>query len=366
MNALLRCLACVLTTFAAIAPVSAQTPAERREDPLQLDAAAIKEAGIVVDTLRPRAMNDLIVAPGEVKADAYSTVLVSSRIAAHVVARRAKLGDVVAAGAPLVELSGVEVAETQGQLIVASQDWQRVSALGPQAVSARRYNEALVARDQARAKLRAYGLSEGQIARVVKRGSSAADGRFELLAPHAGRVTTDDFLVGQRVEPGQTLFTIVTESTVWVEAHLPPAAARDVKQGDAVTVSAHGTDLPGSVLQRSHQTDETTRTVAIRIRVDNRKDLLHPGELVESRIAVGLATEQLAVPAEAVLLMQNQPTVFVRRGAAGPFEAVPVDTGATRNGWTPIRQGLRAGDSYVSKGAFALKARILRSQLGED
>ena len=359
MNASLR-YALVLIAACFVAPVDAG------DDPLQLDAAAIKDAGIVVDTLRPHAMKDLIVAPGEVKVDAYSTVLVSPRIAAQVVARRAKLGDVVAAGTPLVELSGVEVAETQGQLIVASQDWQRVSALGPQAVSARRYNEALVARDQARAKLRAYGLSEGQIARVIKRGSSAADGSFELLAPHAGRVTTDDFLVGQRVEPGQTLFTLVTEDSVWVEARLPPAAAKDVKEGDAATVSAHGTELPGTVLQRSHQTDETTRTVAIRIRVDNRRDLLHPGELVESRIAVGLASGQLAVPAEAVLLLQDQPTVFVRRGPAGRFEAVPVETDATRNGWTPIRNGLRAGDTYVSKGAFALKARILRSKLGED
>lgn len=366
MNTSFRYLTHALVALAVVAPSYAQAPAESREHPLQLDAVAIKEAGIVVDTLRPRAMSDLIVAPGEVKVDAYSTVLVSPRVAAQVVARRAKLGDIVAVGAPLVELSAVEVAETQGQLIVASQDWQRVSALGPQAVSARRYNEALVARDQARAKLRAYGLSEGQIERVVKRGSSAADGRFELLATHGGRVTTDDFLVGQRVEPGQTLFTLVTEDTVWVEAQLPPAAAKDVRQGDAAIVSAHGTELPGSVLQRSHQTDETTRTVAIRIRVDNRKDLLHPGELVETRIAVGAATGQLAVPAEAVLLMQNQPTVFVRRGPPGRFEAVPVETGATRDGWTPVRQGLRAGDAYVSKGAFALKARFLRSQLGED
>jgi cobalt-zinc-cadmium efflux system membrane fusion protein len=349
-----------------LAPAHAQAPVEKRDDPLTFDEAAIKEAGIVVDTLRPRAMNDLIVAPGEVKVDAYSTELVSPRIAAQVVARRAKLGDVVAAGTPLVELSGVEVAETQGQLIVASQDWQRVSALGPQAVSARRYNEALVARDQARAKLRAFGLSEGQIARVVKRGSSAADGRFELLAPRAGRITTDDFLVGQRVEPGQTLFTLVTEDSVWVEARLPPAAAKSVKRGDTVTVGAHGTELPGKVLQRSHQTDETTRTVAVRIQVDNRDDLLHPGELVESRIAIGLPTQRLAVPSEAVLLLQDQPTVFVRRGATGRFDAVAVETDATVNGWTPIRQGLRAGDTYVSKGAFALKARLLRSQLGEE
>lgn len=335
-------------------------------NPLILDAKAIKTAGIVVDTLAIHTVSDEVKAPGEVKVDAYSTVLVSPRVPSQVVARKAKLGDVVAAGAPLVVLSSIEVAETQGQLIVASQDWQRVSSLGPQAVSARRYNESLVQRDQAKAKLKAYGLSDGQIASLIKRGSSAADGSFELLAPRSGRVTTDAFLVGERIEPGRPLFTLVSESSVWVEARLPPAAAEQVKEGDAVTIVAHGTELPGKVIQRSHQTDEKTRTVDVRIQVANEKDLLHPGELVESRIAIATDTRLLAVPAEAVVLLQNQATVFIRGKKPGQFEPVPVDVGETRAGWTEIRQGLAAGAPYVRKGAFALKARILRSQLGED
>ncbi|MBB3228251.1 cobalt-zinc-cadmium efflux system membrane fusion protein [Luteibacter sp. Sphag1AF] len=334
--------------------------------PLTLDAAAIATAGITVDTLRYRAVTDEIKAPGEVRVDAYSTVLVSPRVASQVVARKAKLGDIVQAGAPLVVLSSVEVAETQGQLIVASQDWQRVAALGPQAVSARRYGEAQVQRDQAMAKLKAYGLSDGQIARLVKRGSAAADGSFELLAPHAGRVTTDAFLVGERVEPGRTLFTLVAESSVWVEARVSPEGATRIREGDAVTVVAHGSELKGKVIQRSHQTDEKTRLVDVRIQVTNLDDLLHPGELVESRIATRSTAQQLAVPAEAIVLLQNQTTVFVRGAKAGQFEPVAVEVGDTRDGWTQIRQGLKEGAPFVSKGAFALKARILRSQLGDD
>jgi cobalt-zinc-cadmium efflux system membrane fusion protein len=342
------------------------SPTLAATNPLVLDPAAIKAAGIVVDTLAVRTVSDQVKAPGEVKVDAYNTVLVSPRIASQVVARKAKLGDVVTAGTPLVVLSSVEVAETQGQLIVASQDWQRVASLGAQAVSARRYNEALVQRDQARAKLKAFGLSDGQIARLIKRGSSAADGSFELLAPSAGRVTTDDFLVGERIEPGRPLFTLVSESSVWVEARLAPAVAAQVNEGDAVTVIAHGAELPGKVLQRSHQTDEKTRTVAVRIQVPNASDQLHAGELVESRIAITSTTRQLVVPAEAVVLLQNQATVFVRGKTAGEFEPVAVEVGETRGGWTEIRQGLSAGAPYVRQGAFALKARILRSQLGEE
>jgi cobalt-zinc-cadmium efflux system membrane fusion protein len=358
-----RTLACLALLAAVSGGAIAQeaTPT----NPLALDAAAIKDAGIVVDKAGTRTLTDELKAPGDVKADAYSTVLVSPRVESQVLARKAKLGDVVKAGQPLVELSSVEVASTQGALIVAEQDWQRIASLGPQAVSARRYNEAKVARDQARAKLRAYGLSEGQIRGLLKAGSSKADGSYDLLSPTAGRVTTDDFLVGERVAPGRTLFTLVKEDSVWVEAQMAPNDAEKVKPGDSVRVLAHDVSLSGRVIQRSHQTNERTRTVPVRIEVDNRKDLLHPGELVETRVAVGGSVQALAVPAEAIVLLQNQPTVFIAKGN-GRFEPAPIVTGDTRDGWTVVKQGLKAGDAYVRKGAFALKARLLRSQLGEE
>jgi len=334
-------------------------------NPLVLDPKTIQDAGIVVDTAASRALTDELKAPGEVKADAYSTVLVSPRVESQVTARKATLGDLVKNGQPLVVLSSVQVAETQGALIVAEQDWQRVASLGPQAVSARRYNEAKVQRDQARAKLRAYGLSDGQILALLRAGSTHADGSFELLAPTDGRIATDEFLIGERVEPGRTLFTLVNEDTVWVQAQLAPADAARTKAGMTARVLAHNETLTGRVIVSSSQTDERTRTVPVRIEVGNPKGLLRPGELVETRIAVGNGTPALAVPAESIVLLQNQPTVFLAEDA-GRFEPAPIVAGDTRDGWTIVTQGLKTGDTYVRKGAFALKARLLRSQLGEE
>jgi cobalt-zinc-cadmium efflux system membrane fusion protein len=353
------------TLFGMLAVVPSLTRAQET-NPLLLDPETARAAGIEVDTLAARTLQDELKAPGEVKVDAYSTELVSPRVASQVIARKAKLGDVVTAGTSLVVLSSVDVAETQGELIVASQDWQRVAALGPQAVSARRYNEALVKRDQAKARLKAYGLSDAQITRLVRRGSAAADGTFELLAPRAGRITTDAFLVGERIEAGRPLFTLVTESSVWVEARLSPADAEQVHEGDAAMVSAHGNEMRGHIVQRSHQTDETTRTVDVRIRVPNENDLLHPGELVETRLSIRGKSSALAVPSEAIVLLQNQPTLFTQAKAGAPFVPLPVETGDARDGWTEITRGAAAGTRYVRRGAFALKARVLRSQLGDD
>jgi cobalt-zinc-cadmium efflux system membrane fusion protein len=362
---LIRTLLGVALAIVLPTPLMAQESKEATGNPLALDTAAIKEAGIVVDKAVPRALTDELKAPGEVKANAYSTVLVSPRIEAMVLERKARLGDIVKAGQPLVVLSSVQVAETQGAYIIAEQDWRRVSSLGPEAVSGRRYTEVKVQRDQARAKLRAYGLSDAQIQGLLRSGSAHADGSFELLAQAGGRITTDEFMVGERIEPGRTLFTLVKENTVWVEAQLPPADAERVKPGGAARILVHDTTLPGKVVQRSHQINEKTRTVPVRIEVDNRQDLLHQGELVEVRLAVGTPAPTLAVPAEAVVLLQNQTTVFVARGN-GRFEPVSVMVGDSRDGWVEVKQGMASGTAYVRKGAFALKARLLRSQLGEE
>ncbi|TCV93810.1 cobalt-zinc-cadmium efflux system membrane fusion protein [Luteibacter rhizovicinus] len=355
----------LLVAAIALAIATSLQAAEPASSPLAMDKAAIAAAGIVVDTAGTRTLSERLAAPGEVRADAYSTVLVSPRIDSHVVTRNARLGDIVKAGQPLVTLSSVEVAQTQGALIVADADWRRVAALGEQAVSARRYNEARVARDQAVARLRAYGLSEAQVTQVIRGGSARADGSYALLSPVGGRVTTDDFLVGERVAAGRTLFTVVQENHIWVEARMPPADAARVTTDAAAEVVAHGVTLPAVVLRRGHQTDERTRTVAVRLQVDNRDDQLHPGELVDVRIDAGDARPSLAVPAESIVLLRNQPTVFVVR-SEGRFEPVPVTTGETRDGWTVVTQGIAAGDAYVRKGAFALKARLLRSELGDD
>ena len=94
-------------------------------------------------------LGEVLQAPGEVVDNAYGVTLITPRVAALVVRRHARLGDEVAAGAALVTLSSVEVAEAQGELRIAEQEWKRVESLGRDAVSGRRYTEAAVAVEQA-------------------------------------------------------------------------------------------------------------------------------------------------------------------------------------------------------------------------
>jgi cobalt-zinc-cadmium efflux system membrane fusion protein len=361
---LVTCLTAFLAIGAAPAAEDKKPAAHADDNPLSIDAAAQKQLGIVTAPVVARRLAEELRAPGEVKANVYATVLVSSRIPAQIVRRSAKLGDMVKPGQPLVTLSSIEVAEAQGALIVASREWQRVKALGSDAVSAKRFTEAEVARDQAHAKLRAYGVGDGDIALLMRKGSALANGEFALRAPEAGRVTTDDFIVGERVEPGKVLFTLVDETRVWVEAQIPPGAVERVSTGADARIVAHDETSAGKVIQLSHRTVESSRTTPVRIEVANDDDALHPGEFVEAFITTHDAANVVSVPIEAIIQLQGQAVVF-KVGIDGRFEPTPVRTSGVRGVDSIVEQGVAIGDVIAVKGAYALKARLLKSQIGD-
>ena len=351
----------------ANAPAAAETDSEHADDtgehgdeadaPLTMTAEQQTAAGLRIEALAPMRLGEVLQAPGEVVDNAYGVTLITPRVEALVVRRHARLGDEVAAGAALVTLSSVEVAEAQGELRIAEQEWKRVDGLGRDAVSGRRYTEAAVAVEQARAKARAYGLASNT--------AGPANGEFTLYAPHAGRLTEDDFVIGQRIEPGATLFRLVDESTVWIDATLPAEIARRVVVGKDATVVAAGVRLPGRVVQSAHRTAEDTRNAHVRVEVPNDGDQLHAGDFVEVSLSVdGSGIDQLAVPTEAIVQLQGQTVVF-REKAAGEFEPVPVKAGAVVGDHTILATGVASGDRVVVAGTYALKAQMLKSQLGE-
>jgi cobalt-zinc-cadmium efflux system membrane fusion protein len=338
-------------------PEAAGEHGEEAESPLSMTAAEQAAAGLRVEPLAPMRLGEVLQAPGEVVDNAYGVTLITPRVAALVVRRHAKLGDEVAAGATLVTLSSVEVAEAQGELRIAEQEWKRVDGLGRDAVSGRRYTEAAVAVEQARAKARAYGLASN--------ASGPANGEFTLYAPHAGRLTEDDFVIGQRIEPGVTLFRLVDESTVWVDATLPAEIARRVVVGKEATVVAAGVRLRGRVVQSAHRTAEDTRNAHVRVEVPNDGDQLHAGDFVEVSLATaGSGLDQIAVPTEAIVQLQGQTVVF-RERTAEEFEPVPIKVGAVVADHTVVTDGVTAGDRIVVAGTYALKARMLKAELGE-
>ena len=347
-------------------PVFAEEEHEEEEGGIPPMSVEQREAlGIRTQVVGTHLMAEEITAPGEVTVNRYRTAEVTPRITAQILRRHARMGERVKKGQRLVTLSSVAMAEAQGELLIADREWRRVQKLGSKVVSEKRYVEAQVARQQAYAKVLAFGMTEVQTENLLKQGDvSKATGTFDLLSPQAGTVLSDNFVIGRVVEPGQVLMVISDESQLWVEARLAANVASQVTLGSPVRVSSDDRRwVDGKVIQIHRLMDETTRTLAVRIELDDTAAGLRPGQFVKAAIQMAPGRPVVAVPREAVLLLQGDYVVFKPEGEE--VHAVPVERGATHGNWTEIRAGLAVGDEIVTQGAYVLKSLLLKSQIGD-
>lgn len=333
------------------------------ESVLALTVTQREAAGVRIGKVTARRIGSNLVVPGEITLNGYETGLVSPRVSAQVTARLARLGDRVQPGDPLVELSSVDIAIAQGTFIEAASEWTRVQELGSTVVSAKRFTEAQVAHQRARAALEAFGLAAQAIAALTKPGGAAfANGAFTLNAPLAGTVMEDDVLIGAFVKPGRVLFRISNEQSLWVEASLPASTRLQFEPGDPAWVIRGDESVEATVVQDHHALNERTRRRQLRLELPNPDDAWHPGEFVEVALFVSDSTPRLAVPSAALAMLEGESMVFVWDGDA--FAPMPVKTRIEGNGWTAI-EGLPDGTAIATDGVYHLKSLLLRSTIGE-
>ena len=356
---------CIVILVGALTTANAEEGDGHRgegEDFVSLSPDELNEAGIQLERADLRTLRTTVSLPAEVIINGYRSARVTPKIPSVVEARHVSLGDVVEPGTPLVSLSSVAMSTAAGELMRAAYEWHVVSELGPDVVSGRRYAEARTSYREAMAKVIGYGLTEAQALELaVSEDLDALAGRFDLLAPRAGTVFSDDFVIGELVEPGRVLVEVVDESTVWVEARA--ADLPDAERGDtAIVISDNGQKIEGRVVQRYHKLDETTRTRALRIEVINVGDALHPGQFVEVELETGVSEPVLALPRSAITLLEGRESVF--RLEDDEFHPVSISVGRNIGDWVIVHSGLEQGDMVATMGVFHLKSLILKSSLG--
>ncbi len=339
---------------------------ERGEEGLTLSEDERKKAGIVLQTITKQAVSKPIRVPGEVQANAYKTAKIAPRIAAQVVTRHATLGQHVEQGQPLVMLSSVEMADAQGELIVADQEWKRVQSLGKEVLSGRRYTEAEVNRQRAMARVLAYGMSRREVSKLLDtKDASLATGEFSIVAPLDGTILLEDFVIGELIEPGHVLFEISDETSLWVEARVSGETIGSIDQQTAVRISPdQKTWRDAAVIQISHQLNRATRTQAVRIEFGNEDDWLHAGQFVDVELSTPGSEEKLAVPAEAIVLLKGESIVF-KLEDDGEIHPQEVKVGRSFGDDMEILSGISEGEQIAIRGAFNLKSLLLKSELGE-
>jgi len=296
-----------------------------------------------------------ITSPGEVVLNQYRTALVSLRIDGQIIKRLAKMGEDVKAGAPLVVISSIQMSEAQQAYIVNVKEWRRVKQLGKQVVSGKRYIEARSKWQTSEAMLMALGLDRKQLLKLEK--DQNPDGIFRLNSPINGIVMSDDFIEGEYANAGRKLFVVSDESVIWVEASVTPDQAALFSTGDFAEIFHSGESHSGTISQISHIISESTRTLKIRIEIDNSKDDLHPGQFVTVKLRQSTVQTKMAVPESALVRTADGDWGVFVEFKKYHYRQIEVEILDQQQGLAVV-DGLSLGMKVVVEGAFYLSAEL--------
>lgn len=170
-----------------------------------------------------------------------------------------------------------------------------------------------------------------------------------VKAPISGIITTRTAVLGQIVEQGKPLFTIVRDAALELNMELTDKDLAMVKPDQVATVySETQGEVTGRVRLVTPQINPTTRIGFARVRVPWSSGL-RPGMFAKAEILAG-TFDAVIVPSRAVVYTENKAAIFVI-GNEGRVRLVPVRTGQVLNNETVILEGVAASDKVVTVGA---------------
>jgi membrane fusion protein (multidrug efflux system) len=173
-----------------------------------------------------------------------------------------------------------------------------------------------------------------------------------LRAPFSGVVSERPASLGDIVQNGTSLFTIVDPATLKLEGAVEADALDGLKVGTPVTFAIHGADKPitGRISRINPALDPATRQVRVTVALPNTGRGVVSGLFAEGRVATSTRVG-VVVPNGAVDRKGLKP--FVVRIRGGKVERVDVELGmidAARE-QMEVLNGLAGGDTLLLGGA---------------
>lgn len=291
-------------------------------------------------TLQPEPLQQGLRTVGTVRAD--ESVVVRPEIAGRLVGIHFAEGERIAAGAPLFTLDAsvarAALNEAQANLDKAQRADARANELATRQLIAKSDV------DTVRAEL---GVTRARVA-----SARAQLDKSTIHAPFDGVLGLREVSVGEFVNPGQALVSLVRLDPIEVDFSLPESELARLAPGQPVTITVDayaGREFAGTVKAIDPAIDVASRSARLRASVPNPDLALRPGLFARVSLDRGNDSgEALLLPEEA--LLQQGDLRFVYRVVDGRAVRTPVETGRRVPGRIEIVAGLEPGAEVVTAG----------------
>ena len=194
-----------------------------------------------------------------------------------------------------------------------------------------------------------------QVIKDLQAGRPVSRPGGRINSPIAGTVVEKLITPGELLTAGTTpCFTVADLSRVWVMTQIFGTDLASVSVGDSAEIETGiaTNNFSGTVDNISALVDPTTRSVMVRVVVENPGDILKKQMYVRVKIQAHQESTGLLVPVSAILRDDvNLPFVYVVQ-PDGSFARRHVTLGYRTGDQYDIPDGLQAGDQIVVDGAI--------------
>jgi Cu(I)/Ag(I) efflux system membrane fusion protein len=273
-------------------------------------------------------------------------------------------GEVVRKGQPLFDMYSPDLVSAERDYVLALNSIAgRQESGADTAQTVQQEGMANAARDRLRVH---FGMTSGQIESIAS--TRQASSTVTFTSPIQGTVVAKEVQEGQYVDEGMLLYQLADLSKVWAYLDVYEKDVRFIKPGQmvAITADAHpGESFDGRVAFIDPEFDSQTRTVRVRVELNNAGGKLKPQMYIEGEIRIPVPNS-LVVMSSAVLSTGKRDVVWIEV-KPNVFESRDVVAGLSDGMEVQILRGLHEGDLVATRGGFMLDSESqLQQPVGPD
>ncbi|HEY4650635.1 MAG TPA: efflux RND transporter periplasmic adaptor subunit [Pontibacter sp.] len=311
-------------------------------------------AMVRVDTAQLRPVESQLQLSGKVMFDARKVFHIYPLVGGYAQEVKAELGDYVQKGQVLAVIKSSEVAGFEEQLITAQSQMRLaqkdLDVAGDMYEAGLVSEKDLIAAQQEKKNAEAALKHIREIYNIYSIGKGS---EYIIKAPAAGFIVDRRINADTQIRPDndEILFTISNLNEIWVMANVYESDIAKVKEGYSAEVST--LSYPGKVFQGKidkvfNVLDPETRTMKVRVRLDNPDFVLKPEMFANVKISYPEDRQLVAVPAEAVIMENSKKYVMVYRKRCD-VSTRQVEPYQTVGNTTYLLSGVEAGEPVISK-----------------
>jgi cobalt-zinc-cadmium efflux system membrane fusion protein len=303
--------------------------------------------------------------------------------AGRVVEVLAKKGAVVTKGQPLLTLESPDYVAAQNDLTTARADVEKaVINLEAARIAAERsrklFAQDAISKKDLQSSESGLALAQGELHRSqaaltvaesrltlfgktpadISKLKAGLDRTLTIFAPIAGTVVDRQVGVGQIIRPDAPtpVFQISDLSVLWAQADVFESDLANIRLGAPAEIRVE--TYPNRVFKArlsfiNPTVDPATRTVHVRIVIDNAEGLLKPDMFARVKI-IAAARQSVPVIPTAAIVARGEKAVVLIEEVPGRFRKRQVEIGDEANGKVVVNSGLKVGERIVTKGAILL------------